>query len=1107
MEFLHAVLRIFWRSVRVLLNVSLSLVLLAVVLASIGLVWVFYYPVRADGKWLRLDEFVNSQLQDWSIDTRKPELIWSEKHRQIAVRFESLKIYERETGALVAAYDEGQASFSLKKLLKGEFLPDKLSLDQAKIFIDLESQNLRAQPAQRQAPLQIPFMRLCAPGSQDGVSELIVQHTLLDLSNGMPEGSSLILQDAHFALSPEGVRIAAKAEWTLRFADSHYQVNFENIFIDCQSREGFVTVSGVVELEDLTSLSPIAGAIMPLPEAGTMLLPEGEVEFDFLLRIQPETKTLELSATASHFSDTQMRLEWRAPNWRSPLRNAEGALRISGEFLTLTQRALVEFFPSAPVIQADMELTAGWKTDDAAQLHPVNFALTSDFFELLWLEQFPLPLPMEGLHIAGTVDGRKVQIAKLEAGLIGGARLQGRMQFDFLEQEIACELDFEAKSVDSAALRSYWPVSLFPAARNWVLTNIPEALAESSALQASLRLRAGSAPEVEDLQAAIRVREGKVRYFSGLPPARNVSAELQLGLQGAAIEIKQAMLAGGLEINSGRVDLRFPNAKHPRLAVDIALPIAGPGEEILALLAHPRLDFFSSLRLPWWAFTGTLGGELALEIQAGKGLPPEISKFSASGRVENLFFEDPKILNLALRQGIMTFELTQSGMRAHFETLLRDAARLRALVPERFADSVRLAGSVGLKAALEADFRTGGFKSDIEAELTQTDWRIGPEGSSVQKNQGETASAKGRVSRANAESPIQLEANLKSPQLDISAEARAASAPEHSLSARAHFLGPGLNDFVLEYRSAEGKTEDILVSGAILDAQPFLGSQGQNGASRDIVGFLLAMVSSPPAGEEISRRILADLGQIRVRDSLTELAARIETAGSALVLVEALASTDGKAHSLRLTGTGSGRRLQVNSDDLGRVLLAIGGVSSLQGGRLRLNGQAGNAPMEGDMQIEELILANPSAILKLNELFSIRGSLNALLQDGLSLKRVEAQYALHPERLEIASLNIHSRSLGALMRGELAAGRPNQLALEGAAWPNDGVTKLLRAIPIFGSVIVGGKEDGFLATRFSLSGPVDALELERAPLTVLEPGFIKILRRRLSRDAQISSTR
>ena len=185
----------------------------------------------------------------------------------------------------------------------------------------------------------------------------------------------------------------------------------------------------------------------------------------------------------------------------------------------------------------------------------------------------------------------------------------------------------------------------------------------------------------------------------------------------------------------------------------------------------------------------------------------------------------------------------------------------------------------------------------------------------------------------------------------------------------------------------------------------------------------------------------------------------------------------------------------MTAEDAGALLRALGWFDDMSGGRLGVRASRGpaDAAYAGKAGIDDFRIRPDSRLAGRFSDASLPG-IGALLTggDALGFERLSGLFTFGPDRITIRHGRMHGPALGITFRGAVDRERAT-VAIRGAVAPMDFVNRMLRAIPILGSLLVGGDEGGLIAASYTFSGPVEEPEFSVKPLTILTPGIFRDL--------------
>ncbi|MGS4946562.1 hypothetical protein ACVDG3_13855 [Meridianimarinicoccus sp. RP-17] len=187
--------------------------------------------------------------------------------------------------------------------------------------------------------------------------------------------------------------------------------------------------------------------------------------------------------------------------------------------------------------------------------------------------------------------------------------------------------------------------------------------------------------------------------------------------------------------------------------------------------------------------------------------------------------------------------------------------------------------------------------------------------------------------------------------------------------------------------------------------------------------------------------------------------------------------------SLRLAPGGdaaaAGPALHLTAADGGAVLRAAGLASGVRAGALdlRLVPVAGPGRYRGQLRLAGLTLPPGGAAA-----LRAGAATDAAAGDGMAFEDVRAEFTLGPDRIDLHSASATGASLGLAVDGRVNL-RDRTLALQGVASPLYFLNRM--------GAFMTRRGEGLIGLHFTLTGPMDAPDLNANPLSVLTPGPLR----------------
>ena len=191
-----------------------------------------------------------------------------------------------------------------------------------------------------------------------------------------------------------------------------------------------------------------------------------------------------------------------------------------------------------------------------------------------------------------------------------------------------------------------------------------------------------------------------------------------------------------------------------------------------------------------------------------------------------------------------------------------------------------------------------------------------------------------------------------------------------------------------------------------------------------------------------------------------------------------------------------GRRLSIETADIGAVLKSLGWLEGMFGGELRLSGEfddsRAGSPLRGSLRIGEYKLVKTPVVGDVLSVAPLTEALSAFSGSGLSFDRLQASFIWQKGVLTLNNARTAGTSLGLTASGKINATN-DTVQIEGVIVPAYVLNSLIGNIPLIGPLITGGAGGGIFAINYAVEGPVAKPTVSTNPLSALAPGFLRNL--------------
>lgn len=708
-------------------------------------------------------------------------------------------------------------------------------------------------------------------------------------------------------------------------------------------------------------------------------------------------------------------------------------------------------------------------------------------------------LQVAGIQVRARFErsGETIEIERAIVDL-GGPVLRASARVSGLSGRGLLEADAVVEGMEADRLQHFWPAKVAKNARGWVTENISHGIVREARIKLTGELKDLKDLSVRSVTGGLVYENLTVRYLHPMPPVRQVrgtatftDARFDLAITGGTLD--------GLRIGQSSVALSGLDNDRERSEIEVV--VAGPVKDALKLIDSKPLGYTSRIGIALDGVAGDAAIRLRFAFPLISTLKIEQVALSAAANLRGVAV--PKVVrgwdvseakgNLSLDGRGMTVkgDGRLQGVPVAFEWRENfddtPQVRRRFDVTGRVDDAGRRALDLPLleKAAGPIDTRViaeqrpnGSSDIDVSLDLAQARVRF-----------DEIAWRKPAGKPGKASFVLKLDrANL------TSLEGLKASADDLDLNGRITFnqdtdvqtleltrLKVGASDVRVGVGRRPQGGYAIGVAGDRLDLRPLLADDDDPQPKR----------RGPALGVEIQ------VAELRVSDdrSFSQVRASLESDGLVWQRIgaEGRVGSEGR-FALDMSAVDKRHRFHLTSLDAGAMLKSLGFYNHMVGGRLVLDGTADlegkGLPFEGDLTITDFTVVQAPALARLASLASFSGLVETLSGSGIGFQRLTAKLVQTEKRITIKESLAAGSSIGVTAHGWVE--RKTDIAeIEGTAVPAYTLNRVIGAIPLIGTIITGGQNEGIVAADFRITGPLEQPEVSVNPLSALAPGILR----------------
>ena len=756
-----------------------------------------------------------------------------------------------------------------------------------------------------------------------------------------------------------------------------------------------------------------------------------------------------------------------------------------GEFRT--NRGSVAFEGAVDLSEADGAMLVGdvrggklpAAADDAVELTGGEFLARLDLSDR--------GIRIERLHLT-TADG--------SVSAIGQASLGGSTP--------GLSLALSLSEMPVRVARAFWPPFVASKTRRWFDENVKSGTFGPATLRIALppefigRRRQGRVLPDYALLGSIPFKDAAFSPLSTLPVVRGAAGEIAFADATATLRADSGVMfipqKGALR--AGGTALTVPELGRPQLRGNLHLALSGPAAALAALSDMPPLSVAAKRGVR----ADDLSGDAELALEATTPLFPSpldavkprfrlaLVDFTSTSPIAGRQIGDA---DLVLEGGPERFTVTGAGrldgIEASVDLVLGSEAEDWTDVQLSLDDEARerlglslgglVTGPIG--ASIYAA-ETGGQTIALDLEqarikLPFLGWEKGP---------GVAANASFLMEKS--------EEGTRISELSLSGAGFAATGgisigPDGKLrELRLTELALRPGDSVSVTAIAEGEGYDVQVSGRALDARGIIrGLRGGLGGSGLDAGPV---------------RIALDIGAVTGQGGtvLSEVAGSLSFGAGGLQTASLTGRSEGdRPFEWTLGRERDVRSLRLSAEDGGALMRFAGIYGKVSGGRLVLDysGAAGGSG-QGNLHLRDFRVVDEAALAP-----AVRSARPGVREAGLADLEEPASRDLNFSELRVPFrqadwvISVDDAALRGPMLGATASGTVNvkggRVAISGTFIPAFGINNMAGAIPLIGTILGGGRDEGLVGITYKLFGPLDDPELTMNPISAIAPGIFR----------------
>jgi hypothetical protein len=648
-------------------------------------------------------------------------------------------------------------------------------------------------------------------------------------------------------------------------------------------------------------------------------------------------------------------------------------------------------------------------------------------------------------------------------------------------------------SVTQDAIR-LWPQFINPDVRDWASHNMHGGKLEgvmiadwSPADLDAMAHKHGVA--AESVQGTFATHDVGVDLLPGLPPILSGVGTGAFDGRHFKVEADRAVMDLGRErrILAGNLVFEIPDTS-PREIVDATARahLVGTADSLADLLSRDPLRKEAGIQIDPATVKGQAEGDLVLDLKLGKTVKPEDSGFHASGSVTNMTL-DKFVGPEKLEQGSLAFVADRSSLTVTGEgSLFGSPARIDASRAPGDDGSATVTATLDQAQRVKRGLNLGWLSGPLPIHL------------------------KAPLSRASAEVEVDLTAaGIENP---IPGVAKATGKPgKATFEIKPSTEGASVSNLAIDFGSVSMRgAAELGVDGSILSAQitqarlsPGDSLQAEvvntaggvkatvRGAAFDARPLISAMAEKSSASQATTKDFDLDMKVAAVTGANKQAIDGLELNFSRRGGADKLAFLKGRLGQGTLAaGRSEDGVLRVAASDAGAVAKFANLYTRMEGGDLDLALQTSGETSAGAATVTNFTLRDEPAFRRLMAAAPARGPGGEPDSQLARFQRMTIAFQHTPGELNIQDAVIYNPNMGLTTEGTVDFAR-NTIDVAGTFIPAYSVNNLLNKIPLVGTLLGGGQNEGVFGISYRAEGSLNDPKLTVNPLSAIAPGILR----------------
>jgi len=604
---------------------------------------------------------------------------------------------------------------------------------------------------------------------------------------------------------------------------------------------------------------------------------------------------------------------------------------------------------------------------------------------------------------------------------------------DDLKMEIADVINLDTKiNIDNLSLekaKTVWPKDLALGAKDWVLSRLSNGNIDKAQIEIAGDFnKETSEYNLDKLQGFIDFSNMTVNYLDTMSNVEDAKGRANFDLSKFDIDIDEGHINDAHVKDNSEVIIPF----NEELPIEVNINLAGNVQTVAKVINDKPLHYMDKINISPNNINGNIDGRLELDIfDYGKDIEVKVNANLSDIAVKQLIWKQ----NLENASG--TLSVTNDKVVVNMQGAFEDQKARANVKWEEF-----------FKAGSEYDSIAhidGVMKIDLLKELNIVD---------LTSLFSSEVPATAVYTSKNRVASVDIKSNLKGATLKLP---------------------------LFPYNKTKNEEADLSLKINL-----------KNGQFRDIQDITLKDDNLLLQGWY--RSSILYMSNFEMPKNNIKLSGFYDYKGENIVPSVDISGNIGGKSSLKILDRNGKNTVNLETENLGDTLRSLEIWNDLYNGKLSLSGESEENPsiLRGRLIVNDFQVKDTNILGTILASMSLDGLISSLNGEGIKFNKMASDFAWDYNKNQISFKNGKSSgsSLG-ITFDNIVDIKNNTIAMKGTIAMMQGLSNVLKEIPILGTVLTGTDSEGLIGSHYSVKGSLDNPKIDVNAISTFTPGILR----------------